>query len=355
MKEPLNFANDAQGIWKRRLISIPAYTLLGLLFLATLPLMLLLAGARDLLQQTRWAAVRALLFLTWYFLCEGLGVAVSFALWLAKTLWPGVSRSRYLYWNFQLQNVWTAALWGFTSWVYQFCVTHKNLEVAEQGPYLLFVRHASMADTVLASAFLSRRFQVCLRYVMKEELLWDPCLNIVGLRLPNVFVRRGSSQREQEIQRVAQLATNLGSEDGVLIYPEGTRFTSRKQHKLLQRFQEKGDKEAYKYAKDLEVVLPPRLGGAMALLQQAPGVDVVFFAHTGIEHVRTIWDVWNGGLIQRNIKIELWRVPASEIPKEEKAQEKWLLEQWKVVAAWVKEHQDVPDIEATQETERPQT
>lgn len=346
MNEPLDFKNDARGVWKRRLISIPAYTLIGSLFLATLPLMLILAGIRDIVQRTRGAAVRALLFLTWYFLCELVGVAFSFVFWLLKTLWPGVTRAKYLRWNFTLQSYWTKALFEFARWVFQFRLSFKNMETGKEGPYLLFVRHASMADTVLASSLLSHPYQICLRYVMKEELLWDPCLNIVGLRLANVFVRRGSKQRDKELKRVAQLATNLGHEDGVLIYPEGTRFTTSKQQRLLDRFKEKGDMESYKYAKELDCVLPPRLGGATVLMNKAPDVDVVFFAHTGFEHVRTLWDVWNGGLIQQHIQIELWRVPASDIPKEEKAREQWLLAQWQRVAEWVQEHQDPPSAKS---------
>ena len=115
----------------------------------------------------------------------------------------------------------------------------------------------------------------------------------------------------------------------MLIYPEGTRFTPSKKKKILKRFQEKGDEESYAYAASLQHVLPPRLGGSLALLEAAPEADVVFFAHTGFEHIRTLWDLWNGKLIGRNIKVELWRVPAHEIPKDADAQKEWLLQQWK--------------------------
>ena len=40
------------------------------------------------------------------------------------------------------------------------------------------------------TTYVSRRYHLRLRYVLKRELLWDPCLDIVGQRVPNIFVDR---------------------------------------------------------------------------------------------------------------------------------------------------------------------
>lgn len=342
MQEPRSFEPDRKGVWKRRCLSIPLYVVVGSLLFATLPVTLCLAGIRDLVKKTGWASVRVLLFLTWYFFCEAWGVFVCLWLWLAW-LFPGVTRHQFLRWNFRLQGLWTRALFAGGQFLFGFQVHAKNLLCGQRGPYFLFVRHASMADTVLASAFLSVPYRLALRYVMKRELLWDPCLDIVGNRLPNVFVRRGSDDSQKEIERVRQLADHLSEEDGVLIYPEGTRFTPRRREQILTRFRDKGDEEAYTYAASLTSVLPPRLGGTLALLDAAPHVDVVFFVHTGFEQIRTFWDLWNGRFIGKKIHIELWRVPAHEIPREEEAQKQWLLQEWKKVGDWVERHQNSRD------------
>jgi hypothetical protein len=57
------------------------------------------------------------------------------------------------------------------------------------------LRHASIGDTLLASALVGRPHGIFwLRYVLKRELLWDPCLDVVGNRLPHVFVDRASDR-----------------------------------------------------------------------------------------------------------------------------------------------------------------
>ena len=45
--------------------------------------------------------------------------------------------------------------------------------------------------------------QVRLRYVLKRELLLDPCLDIVGNRLPNCFVARSGADAQADIDKVA--------------------------------------------------------------------------------------------------------------------------------------------------------
>ena len=44
----------------------------------------------------------------------------------------------------------------------------------------------------------------------ERELLWDPCLDVVGQRLPNVFVRRGDGDGASEIAAVRAPAADLG-------------------------------------------------------------------------------------------------------------------------------------------------
>ena len=66
-------------------------------------------------------------------------------------------------------------------------------------------------------------------------------MDLVGQRLPNVFVRRGSGRPAREAALVASLAEGLGPRDGVVIYPEGTRFTPAKRARALARLAEQND------------------------------------------------------------------------------------------------------------------
>src|SRR4030095_7187674 len=80
-------------------------------------------------------------------------------------------------------------------------------------------------DTLLPAVFASDPHRLRLGNVMKRELLWDPCLDVVGQRTRNAFVRRGSAERDKELALLRQLAAAAGEKDGVLLFPEGTRFS----------------------------------------------------------------------------------------------------------------------------------
>ena len=127
------------------------------------------------------------------------------------------------------------------------------------GADSFFIRHVSMADTVLASIYVTRTTGIFLRHILKIELLWDPCLDIVGNRLPHVFVDRSGSQTWLELNSVRRMSSDLGASDGVLIYPEGTRFSHRKREKALARL-EKNNTRLHKKALQMKNVLPPLSG-----------------------------------------------------------------------------------------------
>ena len=93
------------------------------------------------------------------------------------------------------------------------------------------------------------------------------------------------------------------------------------------------DPALYAIAQGYGRVLPPRLGGPLALLQS--GADVVFMAHTGFEGLRTTKDVFSGRLVGRHICIHFWRVPGAQIPSEDDPRSLWLYDQWKRLDDWV--------------------
>jgi hypothetical protein len=87
--------------------------------------------------------------------------------------------------HYRLQDAWGTSLLAAAVRLFDL-----RLEIDEQGarlvecPYLLLLRHASTGDTLPASALVGRPHGIRIRYVLKRELLWDPCLDVVGNRLP---------------------------------------------------------------------------------------------------------------------------------------------------------------------------
>jgi hypothetical protein len=85
-------------------------------------------------------------------------------------------------------------------------------------------------------------------------------------------------------------------------------------------------------------VLPPRPGGVQAALAAAPHADVVFVAHTGLEHLSTVRDLWRGLPMDSAVVMRWDFVPAAEVPRTPKEQQDWLFEHWAVMDAWVERH-----------------
>jgi 1-acyl-sn-glycerol-3-phosphate acyltransferase len=308
---------------------------LCLLAILGAPLWIPLAALADALGHGKRAALRCLLFFTFYLHCEVAGILASTAVWLASLARRRGWRERTLARNFALETWWARTLFEGAARIFGFRLETQGEEALAATPLLLLLRHASVADTLLPAVLVQARFGTRLRYVLKRELLWDPCLDLVGNRTPNYFVRRGSSDSAREIRGVTRLARNLGPGEGVLIYPEGTRFTAEKRARVLERLRAGGDPELITRAESLRHVLPPRLGGTLALLDA--GVDVVFGTHAGFEAAGTFWDLWHGSLVGRVIRARFWRVPATEIPHDPAARTRWLFEHWQRVDDWVAE------------------
>lgn len=316
--------------WRRRAITIPGYVAVAVLFAFSLPLLIPLALIADLTLGNRLALTRTAAMLAWYFAMEAVGLTAAAGVWLFRP-WLG---ARYDRANFLLQCLWARALFGGASRLFSMRVDVEGADALLPGPILLLMRHASVADTLLPAVLVSSRTGLRLRYVMKRELLWDPCLDVVGQRLPNAFVRRGTRDAAQT-EAVRALAENLGPDEGVQLYPEGTRWTPERRRAVIDRLARSADPKLVERAQALQWLLPPRLGGVLALLEAAPEADVVFAVHTGFEGVRTLTDVWKGTLVGTRVQVRFERIPAADIPTEREARIEWILDHWARLDAWL--------------------
>ena len=322
----------------RRFITIPGYLVAWCLWVAAAPIWLLLAVALDAARRNNGVALRSAALVTVYLSCEIAGIAASGALWIWRLIYR-IEPERWTDIHFRLESWWGTTLFRAVVKIFRLRLEVESDADLGRGPYILMPRHSSTADTLIASALVTKRYGLRLRYVLKQENRWDPCLDIVGNRVPNVFLDRFSTDSAEEIRRVQELARNLGPRDGVLIYPEGTRFSNEKRTRVLERLERNGDAEMVEAARSLTFVLPPRFGGALGLLNAAPDADAVFCAHTGFEGTASPRDLWAGALVDHVIQIQFRRIPRSEIPTERDAQRAWLLSEWQRVGAWVESHQ----------------
>lgn len=318
-------------VWIRRLLTITGYVLIWLLLLAMFPWLIIAGGIADLARGGVWVVTRCVVFFLFYFSCELLGITASFFIWLGSGVWMGASRERFLDWNFALQRWWANALCRGAQGIFSIQIEVEGADELRNGPIIVFLRHASVADSLLPAMFIANPNGLRLRYVLKRELLWDPCLDIVGNRLPNSFVRRASG----DISRLHELMKDLGLRDGVVVYPEGTRFSERKREAIIEQLENKGETYLCEKARMLRNVLPPRLGGSLSLLDQNQAADVVYCAHFGFDGIVDLRDFLKGLLVGRVVRVRFWRVPFESIPTTLDARTEWLFENWKRVDDWV--------------------
>jgi 1-acyl-sn-glycerol-3-phosphate acyltransferase len=253
--------------------------------------------------------------------------------WLASLGGRRRAWLRDVTWRFQQQ--WAAALLGAVRVLFRLRLEVEGDEAVSPGPVIVLIRHASIVDNLLPANVVARPHGIRLRYVLKRELLADPCLDVAGRRLPNYFVRRGTGKAE-EVERVRALAGGLGVDEGVLIYPEGTRFTPERRARAIDRIAERDPSLAAR-AERIRHLLPPRLGGVGALLDGAPEADVVLIAHHGFDGLRLISDIWRGGLVGLVVRVRVSRVPRSAVPPAGPARTDWLYDIWQDVDDWLDE------------------
>ncbi len=322
--------------WTRRLVTIPLVFSGTLLIVCALPLLLVVTALCDLVRRPP-VFTRGLLFLVTCLCLESLAICGVTLLWLMNLF------LRDAKWfergNRLAQTLWTAGLYRAGERLFSM-TTHIEGTIppnrVDAPPLLVFVRHSSTADTVLPVLILAP-LGYRVRYVLKRELLLDPCLDIVGQRLRNYFVARGGKETEQDLRGVEQLAMDLKPQDALVIYPEGTRFTVGKRQRILKRLRESGPADALALAESLQHTLPPLQRGPLRLLEQNRGADLLLIGHSGLEPAGSLTEMLQGQLIGQKVRVRLEHIPFASLPTDPLAQRQFLADKWKAIDAFIAE------------------
>lgn len=327
----------------RRLVTIPALVLAWAVLVVTAPLTVLLAAAFDAVRRARGApTVRLVAFAVAFTTYEVLGVVAAFALWLARP-WR---RDRWAARNHRLQQWWTASLVRAAG-----PVLGLRLEVEvvgpdgasggagvvgldAPGPVVVVSRHVSLVDSLLPAHLLGVQHGRRLRYVLTRGLRLDPCLDIVGHRLPNHFVDRGGGDPAQELAALEALAAGMGPADAAVIFPEGGLFSPARRERAIRRLAEKGSPRLA-VARSLRHLLAPRAAGTLALLRAAPDADVVVLAHHGFEPLASVGSLWRNAPLAGPVRLRAVRHDRRGLPADEAGLAAWLDEQWAEVDGWL--------------------
>jgi 1-acyl-sn-glycerol-3-phosphate acyltransferase len=330
-------------VWVRRPASL--LVVLGLAFAVTLlPVLVFAAVAASVVLPGRWRVLRLLGFLLVYLVLECAGLAIALVLWVASGFgWklgsPAFQRWHYAVLHRLLAVAVTAAEVLFHLRVIDDEVSWSPLDDGVPGsPNAMVVlsRHAGPGDSLLLVRTLMRRdHDRRPRIVLKDLLQLDPLVDVYLNRLPSAFLTAGRSDLPEQ---VARLAAGMGEQDALLIFPEGGNFSPQRRLRAIERLRGKGMVEFADRASAMQHVLAPRPGGVSAALAAAPGADVVLVAHTGLEHLSTAADLWDGLPMDSEVRMRWEFFPAAEVPRDPTAQADWLFERWAEIDAWVASH-----------------
>jgi 1-acyl-sn-glycerol-3-phosphate acyltransferase len=331
--------------WVRRPFTVAVVLGMSLL-LVLAPVLLVLAAVLSPFVPRR-RPLRLLAFLLVYLACEVVALVVGVLAWyLSGFGWqlrsPTYRSLHYLVLRLVLRTVVAAARWLFRLDITTDGLGWSPLDDGVPGStnaMLVLCRHAGPGDSVLLVEMLMNRDHLRQpRIVLKDLLQLDPLVDVYLNRLPSAFVTPG---RRGMAEEVADLAQDLGEEDALIIFPEGGNFSDGRRRKAIDRLRGKGLAQQAAQAEALQHLLPPRPGGVVAALQAAPHADVVFVAHTGLEHMSSAADVWRGLPMDVSVRTRWDLVPAAEVPRGRDAQAAWLFERWAEMDRWIEQHQPV--------------
>jgi 1-acyl-sn-glycerol-3-phosphate acyltransferase len=318
----------------RRVVVAPALVGLTALLWATLPVWLIVAALVSPVLPGRWRALRLLWVVMLYLTCEALLLLVMWGLWFSSGFGRRLGTPYYQGIHYDLVQ---GVMWVF----FREARRVLALRIETDGPspdahpgvpLLVASRHAGPGDSFTLIHALMHWYGREPRVVLKDTLAWDPGIDVVLRRIPARFIDPRGGDVEHLI---GELAQGLDENDAFVIFPEGGNFTPHRRQRGIDRLRRLGLERMAQRAEAMNHVLAPRPGGLLAALDGAPNADVVLVAHTGLDHLLTVGDVWRALPMDKRIVMRWWQVPREEIPEGRDERIEWLFGWWERIDEWV--------------------
>jgi 1-acyl-sn-glycerol-3-phosphate acyltransferase len=334
----------------RRLVLAPMVIVLacGLIVLSPLLLLLaLLSGLAGLLRTGRMRNLRLVSFLVVWLTAEIVTLVLLFGLWIVSGFGGRLHTEPYQSRHYAVVRWFLDALYRAAERTYGLRVEVDEPELTgdELGgrltrPVIVLSRHAGPGDSFLLVHQLLSVYGRRPRVVMKAALQFDPSLDVLGNRLPNVFVQHRQTGESVFTDQIERLARGLGRDGALVIFPEGANWTPSRWRRGIRRLEHAGRPDLADRAREMPNLLPPRPGGTLAGIAACPEADVIFVAHAGLDTITSIGDVWRRFPVDQVIRARWWRVPFNQVPREadHETQVQWLFGWWERIDGWITEN-----------------
>ena len=345
-------------VWVRRVLIAPLIILISLLFVVTIPLWLLGAVGLTSLVPGRFRLPRVLWLITVYLLWDSALLVFMFGLWVASGFGWKIDSPAFRRAHYRLGARGLEILFQIFGTVLRLTIQTRGSDDEDPDaataafdalftpgtPLVVASRHAGPGDSFIIVHTLLNEVDRMPRIVLKYTMQWDPAVDVLLNRIPTRFIvpsgfggkTSGGGQSVEDSLR--DLATGLGPEDAFVIFPEGGNMTSTRRLTRIERLRASGRGALADRAEAMLHVMPPQPGGMHAALAASLDADVVFIAHTGLDRLVTLGDIWRELPMDKGITMRAWRVPRAEIPAERDAQAEWLFGWFERIDTWIAEH-----------------
>jgi 1-acyl-sn-glycerol-3-phosphate acyltransferase len=359
----------------RRLILAPLVFVITVAAIVLSPLLFLLALVTAPSRPRRRRTLRLIWFGLAWLVMETMALAACLGLWLASGFGGRLRSDAWQERHYGLVRWFLATLFRIATRVFGLRVeieeppaTPEELAARLTRPVIVLSRHAGPGDSFLLVHHLLSLYRRRPRIVMKAALQFDPSLDVVINRLPHAFVKparravakvvaaakpaAASAEAANSeatppaepatpspvIDEIRRLSAGLGPTGALVIFPEGGNFTPLRWRRGIRRLEESRRFVEARRAERMKNLLPPRTGGAFAAIDSASTADVIFVAHTGLDDLITVGDVWRSLPMEQVIKARWWRVPAADVPRDRESLGPWLYDWWETIDRWIAQH-----------------
>jgi len=327
----------------RRVVVAPGVVVLTGLLLSTVPLWLLVAALLSPLVEGRLRPLRLLWLVTMHLVLESIILVELFGLWIASGFGYFIGTPWFERVHYDIVQAYLRISFNEARRVLRLTIlTQGPAPDAFPGePLLVCCRHAGPGDSFTLMYALMHWYAREPRVVLRDTLAWDPAIDVLLNRIPSRFISPNPKASEDLEAQIGDLARNLDENDAFVIFPEGGNFTPQRRQRAIEKLRRLGLESMARRAESMRHVLPPRPGGLLAALDAAPEADILLVAHTGLDHLLTLADLWRELPMDKQIIMRWWRVPREEIPAGRDERIDWLFSRWEEIDRWVAEHRPV--------------
>ena len=101
----------------------------------------------------------------------------------------------------------------------------SNLETIPGKVNIIVLNHISTVDWIIFYSFMAKKYSINnVHQILKDDLLWYPCIGEICSSNNDIFVKRDWKSDESTIDKLLQKIDS----GFIMIFPEGTRFTKNK-------------------------------------------------------------------------------------------------------------------------------